>query len=285
MAGVEPRYETYCGDDREILKLVASLNVKRRHLNESQRAYIAASMASGGRGGDRGNQHTGGKRQAANLPDASLTQAEAAEVWEVSERSVRDAKKVQKHGTPELQQSVADGKVSVSRAARAADLPPEQQVPAIEQRRKHKATPPVANADPPKNPPAWNKRAVGLELGYEAIDCLKRIPPKDPQRSSAFDLVARFIKGNKPEPTVELQGATLALPEDIIDGEPQFTHPSEWSKTALKNALRLLRKQADLCSRSGPYEVGRSLSTAQRRFADQIEAAAGKKQSAEGAGR
>src|SRR5690606_32273872 len=42
LAGVTPRYETFAGNDEEVLQLVVSLNHTRRHLDKSQLAACAA---------------------------------------------------------------------------------------------------------------------------------------------------------------------------------------------------------------------------------------------------
>jgi len=42
-AGVEPRFETWDGRGA-VAELIVSLNLKRRHLNESQRAMLAAKL-------------------------------------------------------------------------------------------------------------------------------------------------------------------------------------------------------------------------------------------------
>jgi ParB-like chromosome segregation protein Spo0J len=52
-AGIEPRFKVYPGDDKGILPFVLSLNLHRRHLNESQRAAVAARVANIQHGGDR----------------------------------------------------------------------------------------------------------------------------------------------------------------------------------------------------------------------------------------
>lgn len=117
--GIEyPRVE-YVGDDP--LGFVISLNLKRRHLSESQRGMVAAKLAKLPHGGDRKSE------QPANLP-LGPTQAQAAELLNVSERTLRTAKVVQEEGAPELVAAVETGKVSVSAAADIASKPKEEQV-------------------------------------------------------------------------------------------------------------------------------------------------------------
>ena len=76
VANVEPRFEPYAGDDP--LGFVISLNLKRRHLNESQRAHVAARLET--------TKH-GGTRQDANL-HLEISRADAARLLNVSERSI-----------------------------------------------------------------------------------------------------------------------------------------------------------------------------------------------------
>jgi N6-adenosine-specific RNA methylase IME4 len=109
-AGIEPRFVEYGGDDP--LSFVLSLNVHRRHLDESQRAMVAARLANMRQGARTDLQPS------ANLPEVS--QAQAAKKLNVSERSVRSAVAVRDHATPELIQAVEQGKIPVSTAARVA---------------------------------------------------------------------------------------------------------------------------------------------------------------------
>jgi hypothetical protein len=60
-------------------------------------------------------------------PAAFVTQFEAASLLNVSERSVRTARKVQEHGAPELVAAVDSGMASVSAAAEIAQVPHDQQ--------------------------------------------------------------------------------------------------------------------------------------------------------------
>lgn len=117
--GIEyPRLEF---DGANPLAYVISHNLHRRHLTESQRSMVAAKLAKLAHGGDRISE------QAASLPIAP-TQAQAAELLNVAERSVRTAKKVERQGSPELIEAVEQGKVSVSAAADVAELSELEQV-------------------------------------------------------------------------------------------------------------------------------------------------------------
>jgi len=115
-AGVEIRTEKFAGPDP--LAFVLSANLHRRHLNESQRAMIAAKLETMKHGGSRRGD------QDANL---RLDRDEAARMLNVSPRSVCSAAAVRAHGTPELVLRVERGEVAVSIAAKVAELPPEVQ--------------------------------------------------------------------------------------------------------------------------------------------------------------
>ena len=115
IAGVEPRFEKYSGDNP--VGFIISANLRRRHLSESQRALVASKLATLSHGGDRRSD------QAANLqleiPKASV----AAAMLNVSERSLASAAVVRKHGSPELIRKVEAGEISVSAAAKQAQPP------------------------------------------------------------------------------------------------------------------------------------------------------------------
>lgn len=73
---------------------------------------VAGKLANMPNGGDRENQHR------ANLHSAS----DAAAMLNVSERSVKTARKVRDKGSEELVEAVEKGGVSVSAAADVAEL-------------------------------------------------------------------------------------------------------------------------------------------------------------------
>lgn len=124
--GVDFPVADFAGTEREALQYVLSTNLHRRHLTESQRAAVAAKLA---------NMTVGNPAFAnpANLPNreeaapAQVSQADAAALLNVSERSVRTAKTVQEHGLADLSAMVDRGDVSVSAAAAVAMLPTEEQ--------------------------------------------------------------------------------------------------------------------------------------------------------------
>jgi N6-adenosine-specific RNA methylase IME4 len=112
-AFVNPTFQTYSGDN-PLAKFI-SLNLKRRHLDESQRAMVAARIATLPKGA---NQHS---------PIGEPSQAEAADMLNVGKRSVERAREVLEEGAPELVSAVERGAVSVSAAADVASFTHEEQ--------------------------------------------------------------------------------------------------------------------------------------------------------------
>ncbi|HVK83998.1 MAG TPA: MT-A70 family methyltransferase [Kofleriaceae bacterium] len=107
--GIEPRTKIIHVAPGQHIRHVIAVNLARRHLDESQRAIAAADLATLEHGA---NQHS---RGAANLP--VLTQAQAAELLGVSERSVRDAVRVKNTAVPEVVEAVRAGRIKVSTGA------------------------------------------------------------------------------------------------------------------------------------------------------------------------
>jgi N6-adenosine-specific RNA methylase IME4 len=110
---MQPAFLQYRGKDP--LAYVISANLRRRHLSESQRAMVAAKLATLKRGD---NQHS---------PIGETSQAKAAELLNVGKRSVERAADVRESGAPELVRAVETGVVSVSAAADLATRPPDEQ--------------------------------------------------------------------------------------------------------------------------------------------------------------
>jgi hypothetical protein len=104
-------------DSREEAKAwIIRTQIGRRNLSESQRASLAAKLV---------NSHAGGDHRA-NL-HGEITAAKAAEEFNVSERSVKAARKVIEEGSKPLQNAVDAGEVPVSAAAVVAELPKAEQ--------------------------------------------------------------------------------------------------------------------------------------------------------------
>ena len=110
-AGIDPTFTPYRGNDP--VSYVVSLNLRRRHLDESQRAMVAAKLANLDLGANQHNEGT-------SIEGASR-------LLNVGRASVERARAVQREGAPELQQAVERGAVSVSAAADIASRPVEEQ--------------------------------------------------------------------------------------------------------------------------------------------------------------
>ena len=113
--GQEPEYRTWNGAG-SLVAFVVSLNLHRRHLTESQRAMIAAKLATMGQGA----------RTDIRSIDL-MSQAQAATLLNVSVPSIKRARVVYTSGDPDLVDAVERGSVAVSAAAEVATLPVEWQ--------------------------------------------------------------------------------------------------------------------------------------------------------------
>jgi phage N-6-adenine-methyltransferase len=90
------------------IAFVIDKNLRRRHLDESQRAIVAAKLA---------NMRVGGKEANASIEAVgAVSQTDAAELLNVSRSNVQRAKQVLDSGAEELVSAVERGAVSVSLA-------------------------------------------------------------------------------------------------------------------------------------------------------------------------
>jgi ParB-like chromosome segregation protein Spo0J len=124
LAGVTPRLVIFSGTDEEAMAFVVSENLSRRHLNESQRAMIAADFATMKVGRQRQLQEKPERTDTASLntqekPVAekpkALSSKQAAKMMNVGRDSVQKAK-VLKKTAPEKAKEVSDGKKSLNQA-------------------------------------------------------------------------------------------------------------------------------------------------------------------------
>lgn len=141
-AGVVPQCAEFQGTETEALSLVLSLNLHRRHLNESQRAMVAVEVEklfakeAKERQRDHGGTAPGKKntcgKSATSASDDSKARTKAAEALNVSPRLVQDAKRVATTAAPEVVAAVQQGKLAVSAAVKIAAKAPEEQRAIIE---------------------------------------------------------------------------------------------------------------------------------------------------------
>jgi hypothetical protein len=107
LAGVEPKFREFGGTDP--LAFVLSANVHRRHLSESQRAMIAARVATM----DRGRPKDGGEEN----PKKAV--ADAARELDVSPASVKRAKRVLREAPAAEVEAVERGEKTVGEVVRS----------------------------------------------------------------------------------------------------------------------------------------------------------------------
>ncbi len=136
--GVAPRYVQFAGGREDALILVISHNLKRRHLTKQAIAdamvgaedfnlhYTLAEPAAAA----EAPAHGPGAQPVIKITEpktASSRKLAQAAGGVVSHAMIAATRKVKEKGEPELQEAVKRGRIGVQDAAKAADLPPEQQ--------------------------------------------------------------------------------------------------------------------------------------------------------------
>lgn len=138
--------EAHCGEIEfgqqhgEPVTFIISHNLRRRHLDESQRAIVAAKIANLSHGGDRKSEEI--KGPAGTLIGGTSAKA-AAEMLNVGERSVKRARAVLRNAKPEVVEKVERGAMTVREAERTYPKQPERQVQPAPKPRESKPAPVV----------------------------------------------------------------------------------------------------------------------------------------------
>jgi N6-adenosine-specific RNA methylase IME4 len=112
--GIAPQYASVQNSEETITEFIVSMNLKRRHLDESQRAMIASSLAKLGKGKKLNTAH-------------AVTQAQASAMLNVSIDSIQRARSVETNGIPLLVQAVQAGSLDVTNASAISTLDAETQ--------------------------------------------------------------------------------------------------------------------------------------------------------------
>jgi ParB-like chromosome segregation protein Spo0J len=196
---IEPKFEIYSGDP---IAFVISANLRRRHLNESQRGMVAARLSTL-RSGQRADQ-------------TAATSIEAArKLLNVGRATVERGRQVLKSGSPDLIRQVEAGNVSVFNATKQlkAKKPDKPKLKPASKRPRNRSIE-VLLKDPSTS--KWLKQALTSALDYNPneiindiatlqrvmlnyISILKFLPPRKrwPKKPKSRNVI-RLIRRNDP---------------------------------------------------------------------------------------
>lgn len=216
----QPRFRAWNGEG-SIIKFVLSLNLHRRHLDESQRAVVSAKIANLEASERKSDRKVSDR--SIDLAQPAVSQEEAAAMLNVSVPSLKRAKRVLVHGVPELVRAVEQGEVAVATAATITVLEPELQKQVV--------------AEGPK--------AISREA--------KRIKPRPPRKVNGDGIVARTrsAKGRRAPEAIRgaigtLVGLATGLDSfSVKDAAPTAEEAQQWEKELVLviSAINRFRRQ------------------------------------------
>ena len=217
LKGITPKTQVFRGTDEDKLHFVCSQNVKRRHLDSSQRSMIAAKLRDSFDALAKARQVRKPDSVVENFPrqNAGRARDQAGAALNVSGKSVDMASKVIKKAAPEVVKAVETGKLAVSKAAKIADLPKDQQVAAME------AAPRSRSEKPKKSLELWFAIVNGGPIELHEIATSKSNPDEELSGFavwlSADEAMAEASKHYDPE-DIEVMSASDYLRE-LAEGD------------------------------------------------------------------
>ena len=216
-AGVEPRFETIQEPPEKWLGFVISKNIRRRHLTASQCALAAAELVTTTHGDNRY------KFRAEAVP--VITQPQAAAIFGISDRLVRDAFKVMEE-SKELHELVGTGEVPVTIAADVVRNSPKHVATFIEEVKAGKK--PVEAKR--KIETAKKSAPVDNSVALKEADTGKKVNANlAPNRDEEFaDFLLEEVKHDKMPTLISFMGSTkIKNVIEIIRRKRQPTPPSD----------------------------------------------------------
>lgn len=174
--GIEPITEEYKGDDP--LGRLLSLNVRRRHLNESQRAMIAARLA---------NMRQGERTDKPSANVQKVSQKEAAEMLHVSVRLVGYAKDVMEKA-PERVKEIDEGLATISKTIREIE-------------KKECGSKPKTDSATEKSPPQTSvaRKVIAANNGSSSSEEKTDLPVDSDSEDSTTKADATQVDNTQPE--------------------------------------------------------------------------------------
>jgi ParB/Sulfiredoxin domain len=177
IAGVAPRYVEFEGAREDALMFVVSHNLKRRHLTKQAIADTLVEAEDFDLHYELGEPAAQSdiKMSVQKPRTASSRELAKAAGGVVSREMINATRKVKERAEPELQAAVKKGRIGVQDAAKAADLPPEQQRAIAASPKPRRAAREAAEAA--KNPIAdiQGDPRTALRKAWEKATALRRL--------------------------------------------------------------------------------------------------------------